>query len=443
VTPPDLHSQGVTWQMWLAGAILLVTYIFIFSEKIHRTSAAIIGAVVMIGFGLWAGFYTQTAAIQAIDGNTILLLAGMMMMVAMLRATGAMQYAAIRMSKLSGHHPKLLFVYLCALVSVISMFLDNVTTIVIFAPLTILITRIMNLNPQPYLMAEAMLSNIGGVATLVGDPPNIMIGSAAGIHFTQFLVHMGPPVLLIWAVVTVTLLWLFRQELIPPPDFTGEVRMDESKAIKDAHALKVVLGALTVVIILFFLHHHFGLTPAYVTFIGVALALALLRLDLQEILQEVEWTVLLFFAALFVIVGGVEGSGLLHLLGEQLAVFAKNPDNLLATTLGLLWMAAILSAVVDNIPFTLTMIPIIASLEGLGVNITPLWWALALGAGLGGNGSHIGATANIICVSESERCGIPEARITPQLWLRKGLVVMVVSLLIASGVFVIFFEFFQ
>jgi len=135
------------------------------------------------------------------------------------------------MSKLSGHHPKLLFVYLCALVSVISMFLDNVTTIVIFAPLTILITRIMNLNPQPYLMAEAMLSNIGGVATLVGDPPNIMIGSAAGIHFTQFLVHMGPPVLLIWAAVTVTLLWLFRQELIPPPDFTGEVRMDESKAI--------------------------------------------------------------------------------------------------------------------------------------------------------------------------------------------------------------------
>jgi Na+/H+ antiporter NhaD/arsenite permease-like protein len=167
VTPLELHSQGVTWQMWLAGAILFVTYIFIFSEKIHRTSAAIIGAVVMIGFGLWAGFYSQTAAIQAIDGNTILLLAGMMMMVAMLRATGAMQYAAIRMAKLSGHHPKLLFIYLCALVSVISMFLDNVTTIVIFAPLTILITRIMNLNPQPYLMAEAMLSNIGGVATLV------------------------------------------------------------------------------------------------------------------------------------------------------------------------------------------------------------------------------------------------------------------------------------
>ncbi len=437
--PPD----QITLEMALAAGVLLITYAAIFSEAIHRTSAAVIGAVAMIGVGTWAGFYTEQRAIQAVDGNTMLLLAGMMMIVAILRPTGALEYVAVRIAKLTAHSPSLLFVYLCAVVSVISMFLDNVTTVVIFAPLTILITRLLNINPLPYLMAEAMLSNIGGVATLVGDPPNIMIGSAGGISFNAFLIHMGPTVLFVWLVVVGLLLALFRRDLTPPPGYTGEVDMDETKAITDPYTLKRVLLALGVVIVLFFLHHHLGLAPAYVTFIGVALAFLLLRLDPEQVLREVHWTVLLFFGALFVIVGGVDASGLLALVGHKLAAFARDPQMLLLTSIALIWVSALLSAFLDNIPFTVTMIPILASLEQVDVNITPLWWALALGVGLGGNGTHIGATANVICVAESERAGLPEARITPRIWLRKGLPTMLISVAVVSAIFSLFFSYFE
>jgi Na+/H+ antiporter NhaD/arsenite permease-like protein len=443
MTGTEAPPNQVTLEMTLAAGILLITYTAIFTEFIHRASAAVIGAVVMVGVGTWAGFYTEQQAIQAVDGNTMLLLAGMMMMVAMLRPTGALEYVAVRIAKLTAHSPRLLFVYLSAVVSIISMFLDNVTTVVIFAPLTILITRLLNLNPLPYLMAEAMLSNIGGVATLVGDPPNIMIGSAADISFNKFLIYMGPPVLLVWMVVVGLLLALFRQDLVPPPAYTGEVDMDETKAVTDPYALKRVLLALGLTIVLFFLHHHLGLAPAYVTFIGVALAFFLLRLDPERILREVHWTVLLFFGALFVLVGGVDGSGLLALVGHRLAGFARDPGMLLITSIALIWVAALLSAFLDNIPFTITMIPILASLEQVDVNVAPLWWALALGVGLGGNGTHIGATANIICVTESERCGLPEARITPRIWLRKGLPTMLISVTVVSMVYALFFSYFE
>ncbi len=429
--------------MAAAGAVLVVTYAFIFAETLHRTSAAVIGAVVMIGIGSWLGFYSEAQALRAVDGNTMLLLTGMMMLVAMLRPTGGLEYLAVHIAKLTAHSPSLLFVYLSAVVSVVSMFLDNVTTVVIFAPLTILIMRLLNLNPLPYLMAEAMLSNIGGVATLVGDPPNIMIGSAAGLSFNQFLIHMGPPVLVVWAVSVAMLLFLFRRELSPPPGYTGEVDMDEHKAITDPDTMRRVLIALGVVIVLFFLHHRLDIAPAYVSFIGVALALALLRLNPEPVLQQVEWTVLLFFGALFAIVGGVDASGLLALIGGKVAAYARQPDMLLWTCLALLWVAALLSAFLDNIPFTVTMIPIVASLEQEGINTMALWWALALGVGLGGNGTHIGATANVICVAESERCGIPEARITPQIWLRKGLPTMRLSLAVVTAIFSLAFGYFQ
>ncbi len=435
VAPPTLNQD-----MFIAAGILLAAYVLIFSEILHRTNAAIVGAVVMTVVGMFVGFYSQEEAIQAVDANTIMLLTAMMMIVAMLRPTGGFEYVAIRIAKLARGNTQLLLVYLSLAVSVISMFLDNVTTVIIFAPLTVLITRMLNLNPLPYLMAEAMLSNIGGAATLVGDPPNLMIGSAADIDFTRFLVHMGPPVAVAWLCTTVLILVLFRKDLGRID--SGKIDLDETRAIKDPAALLRALVALAVVIILFFVHHHLHMYPAHVAFVGVAVALVLLQPEPTTIFGEVNWSVLMFFVGLFIIVGGVEGSGLLHLAGYHLAQIAREPGMLLVTSLLLMWVAALLSAVVDNIPFTVAMIPIILGLDTQGVNVAPLWWALAIGVGLGGNGTHIGATANVIVVAESENTGHPEARITPAVWLRRGLPTMLFSLMVATLVYSVAFPYF-
>ncbi|OOZ38288.1 citrate transporter [Solemya pervernicosa gill symbiont] len=429
-------------QRWLAGAILLATYLMIFSEVCHRSNVAIIGAVVMVGCGTMFGFYSQEQAMQALDGNTLLLLAGMMMVVVvMLRSTGGFEYLAIKIAKLSGGDPRRLLIYLTLAVSVISMILDNVTTVLIFAPLTVLITRILTINPMPYLMAEAMLSNIGGAATLVGDPPNLMIGSAGNIPFVEFFIHMAPMVAVIWIATTLLLLILFRKQLSSENPMTL-LDLDETRAITDPAGLKRGLFALAVVIVLFFVHHRIHLYPSYVAFVGVSIAMLLNRPAPEPLFGKVEWSVLIFFAGLFILVGGVEASGLLDLIGHQLAAAAQDPEQLLIACLLLMWVSALISAMVDNIPFTVAMIPIITGLESSGVNITPLWWALAIGVGLGGNGSHIGATANIICISESERCGIPEARITPIAWLKIGIPAMLSGLMISSAAHLLFFSYF-
>jgi len=433
---------ALTPEMWMALVILLAAYGLIFTELIHRAYAALMGAVAMVMVGGWAGFYSQEAALGSVDGNTMLLLMAMMMLVAMLRPTGAFEYLGIRLAKLAAGDPRRLLVYLCAAVSLLSMFLDNVTTVIIFAPLTVLVTRMLNLNPAPFLIAEAMMSNIGGAATLVGDPPNIMIGSAGGIDFVRFLVHMGPVILPVWLVTLALMLFLFRREL-RPVDVAAVVDLDEKKAINNPHALKRIVAVMLGVVLLFFVHHTLHWYPAFVSLIGLAVALVWLRPDPETLMNKVEWTVLLFFAALFVMVGGVNASGLLDLIGSLLASYAREPGHLLATAILLMWVAAVLSAVIDNIPFTVTMIPIVAALEHQGVNVTPLWWALALGVGLGGNGTHIGATANVICVAEAERVGLPEARISPSRWLKTGLPVMLASLSVASVVLALFFPAFS
>jgi Na+/H+ antiporter NhaD/arsenite permease-like protein len=432
--------HNLTPEMWASAAVLVAAYALIFTETLHRTTAAILGAVTMIGVGMYMGFYSQEQAVFAVDANTILLLAAMMMLVALLRPTGAFDFAAVHITHWSKGNPKLLLIYLSLAVSLISMILDNVTTVIVFAPLTVLICRLLKINPMPYLMAEAMLSNIGGAATLVGDPPNLMIGSAGGISFNSFLLHMGLPVLVVWVTSVGLMLLLFRKQL----EQTGAdpKALVATHAIKDPEGLRRILFALAVVVVLFFIHHALHVLPAYASFIGLTLALLLMRPDMEKLFGSVNWSVLFFFAALFMIVGGVEASGLLELLGHELARLATDPGQLLMTGLLLMWVAAILSAVVDNIPFTVTMIPIILGLESSGVNIAPLWWALALGVGLGGNGTHIGATANIIAVSESEKSGMPEAKITPLLWLRTGLPVMLVGLLAASLAYWLLFDLF-
>ncbi|MGD8936358.1 MAG: SLC13 family permease, partial [Thiogranum sp.] len=251
-----------TTSMWTAGLILVAAYALIFSEVIHRTLAGVIGAVAMVMAGTASGFYTQEEAVKAIDANTMFLLTGMMTLVVLLRPTGGFEYLAIRMAKLSRGSPKRLLVYISTAVTVISLFLDNVTTVLVFAPLTVVITRMLGLNPIPYLMAEALLSDTGGVATLVGDPPNVMIGSAAGIDFNQFLFHMGPVILVAWVLTVFLMLYLFRSWLSEP--ISEVLDLDETKAIKDHRSLVAILISMGVVIGLFFVHHHFDLFPGYV-----------------------------------------------------------------------------------------------------------------------------------------------------------------------------------
>ena len=434
-------STVVTPSMWIAGAILAAAYLLIFSEVIHRTLAGVIGAVAMILAGAFGGFYSQAQAVAAVDANTMFLLTGMMTLVVMLKPTGGFEYLAIRMGKLSKGSPARLLIYLSTVVTVCSLFLDNVTTVLVFAPLTVAIARLLGVSPVPYLMAEALLSDTGGVATLVGDPPNVMIGSAAGIDFNQFLFHMGPVIFVAWLVTLGLLLLLFRKDLAVQID--GVLDLDETKVLKDPKGLIYISASIGIVIVLFFVHHHFDLFPGYVAWIGVAVALALVRPEPDELLRGLDWAVLVFFIGLFMIVGGVEASGLLDLLGQELTNVAHDPDKLLMTALTVMWISAFLSAAVDNIPFTVTMIPIIAHLKTQGVDVMPLWWALAMGVGLGGNGTHIGSTANVICVAEAERTGREKYRITPLFWLKKGTPVMLATLLTSSVILVVFFDFFR
>lgn len=433
----------LTTEMIVSVIVLLISYGVIFSEWLHRTHAALIGAVVMVGVGMSMGFYSQEQAVVAIDANTLLLLLAMMAVVTLLRPTGLFELTAVLIAQYTQGSQRRLLIYLSMAVSLISMVLDNVTTVIVFAPLTVLICRVIQVNPMPFLMSEAMLSNIGGIATLVGDPPNIMIGSAAGINFTDFLVHMGPPVVVIWAVTVSFLLWVFRKELAVQTVDIGDAQLDHTQAIQSSDKLLRVVIPLLLIIVLFFVHHHFHLYPAYAAFIGLALALVLVRPAPDELFGEIHWSVLLFFAGLFVLVGGVEATGLLQLFGYYLAGLAQDPAQLLIAGILLIWISAIVSAIVDNIPFTVTMIPILLGLETHGVNAAPLWWALALGVGLGGNGTHIGATANIIAIAEAERSGIPEATISPLQWMRVGIPTMLLGLVVASLLYGLFFSYFM
>ncbi len=423
----------------VSGIVFAATFAGILTERAHRTILALAGAALMVLLGLAMGFYSQEGALEAIDFNTLALLLGMMILVSMLRRTGFFEYLAILTAKRSGGSPWFLLVTLGTVTTVASAFLDNVTTVILIAPVTILVAEILGINPVPLLIAEALLSNTGGVATLVGDPPNILIGSAANLSFVDFLVNVAPIVLVAWLVTLLLLRFLFRKELAEEPqNVEALLSLDEDAALHDRPVAARILIILSGVVLLFFVHHVLHLQPGFIAMLGAALALLWIQPDIEEILEGVEWTVLLFFAALFVVVGGLEASGLLGLVGENLAGLAGR--DLLITGVALIWVAAVASAIVDNIPFTIAMIPLVQELGGTGVNVTPLWWALALGAGFGGNGTPIGSTANVVVVSLSERTKTP---ITAAIWLRNGLPVMAATCTVGSILYVLAFRFLQ
>jgi len=399
---------------WVAVTLLLGVYGIIMAEKFNRAVLSLLGAGLMI----LCGVLTQQQAIAGVDFNTIGLLTGMMVIVAISQKTGMFQYVAIKSAKAVKGDPWGILVMLSVVTAVFSAFLDNVTTVLLIAPVTLLITDALGIKPYPFLFAQILSSNIGGTATLIGDPPNIMIGSAAGLSFYDFLVNLAP-IIPIVMLTTITIIWfMFGRGLHATEDAKALVmQFNENDAIEDVLLMKKSLFVLFLVITGFTVAHSFHLEPASIAMFGAALLLLLQTwgMDLsakdhayEGIMAEVEWTTIFFFVGLFIIVTGVEHTGVIEMLANKTLELTGGDFN--ATAGAILWVSAIASALIDNIPFVATMIPLIENMAptfGGADALVPLWWALALGACLGGNGTLIGASANLIVAGFAQRAGHP------------------------------------
>jgi Na+/H+ antiporter NhaD/arsenite permease-like protein len=439
-----MPTQAFTSPMLVSGIVLALIFAAIFTEHLHRVErakVACIGAIAMVVAGQLFGFYGPREALEAIDWNVVLLLAAMMTIVTVMVPTGGFEWLAYKLAAVSRGNRYVTLVTTGTAVTLLSLLLDNVTTVVIFGPLLVLIAEKQRVSPVPYLVAAAVLSNTGGVGTLIGDPPNIMIGSAAQIDFNTFFLRMGPIALVAWLAILLAMKVVFRRELAGG----GGESSGEPVAIRDRRTWTISLLVLLLMVVLFTLHGALGWEAWFVAAFGMTvLLIAAPHAVLETVLARVEVPLLVFFIGLFMVVGGVQHSGLLSYVGQFITPFVQR-DLLVAASV-LMWVAAVLSAAIDNIPFTAAMIPIIAGLEARGVNVAPLWWALSMGVGLGGNGTHIGASAYVYVVSISERLarerGDPSLAITPAAWFRKGTPATLASLVAASIVFVLLFDYF-
>ena len=422
----------------LISLVFVISLWLIFTEKINRTIAAIAGAVLIVGIGKVFGFYSETLAAGSVDFNTIGLLLGMMLLVALLEPSGVFQYLAVWAGRVSRGRPIWLLFLLGTITAVLSMVLNNVTTVVLVAPVTILICEILGIAPLPYLVTEALLSNVGGVATLVGDPPNILVASAAGYTFNDFLTRALPVVIVVWLSSLVLLRILFRKDLaVQPANVKVLLQLNPAETITDRTAAGKVTAILGTAIALFFFHHALNLSPAFIALAAAAAALVWVRPDFDEALHRVDWGLLIFFASLFVMVGGLEAAGVLEFIVRWVAGASALPP--VAFGILFLWIVAALSAVVDNVPITIALIPVIQGLGARGMETGPLWWALVFGAGFGGNGTIIGSSATIVIANLSRKTHTP---ITTKLWNRRGLPIMLAACGVTSLLYAAMFRWF-
>jgi len=411
---------------WLSIIIFLAAYVFIINEKIHRTVVALVGATLVITLGV----ISQEQAVHAIDFNTIGLLVGMMIIVGITRQSGVFEYLAVKSAKVAGGKPLAILVALSIVTAVCSAFLDNVTTVLLIVPVTFAITDRLDVSPIPFLFAEIISSNIGGTATLIGDPPNIMIGSATGLGFVDFLANLALPATAILLVTIGIMILIYRKQLSAEEENIQSImRMEEKELIKDWALLKRSLGVLAFTILGFLLHQSLHLESATVALLGAALLMLIAGEDPEESLLSVEWPTIFFFLGLFVIVGGLEATGVIELIAEK--SLELTGGSLVMTSMLVMWLSGIGSAFVDNIPFVATMIPLLQTMDTMTqIPMEPLWWSLALGACLGGNGTLIGASANVIVAGLSERYGNP---IRFMDFLKIGFPLMLLSLVIATA----------
>jgi Na+/H+ antiporter NhaD/arsenite permease-like protein len=421
--------------LWLSTAILVLSYATIMTERVNRAIVALIGAGVMV----LSGVLDQKRAIAGEDFNTIALLIGMMLLVAQSKRSGMFQYMAVWSAKAARGNPWAILVLLSLVTAVVSALLDNVTTVLLIAPVTLVITDQLKVPAYPFLFTEILASNIGGTATLIGDPPNIIIGSATGLTFNDFVVNLAPIILVVLAAQLLVNHAIWGRKMKVDAEARARVlAFAPREAIADRALLRKSLLVLGLVILAFILAHHIRLEPGTIALSGAALLLLLDNVGrpaeeqshrIHEIFGEVEWITIFFFVGLFAIVAGVEHAGLLSLLAEELG--RATGGDLTVTAIAILWSSAILSAVIDNIPFVATMIPVIKNMApvfGGTDGLLPLWWSLSLGACLGGNGTLIGASANLTVAGIAERAGV-QFRFVPFLLL--AFPMMLMSIVIA------------
>jgi Na+/H+ antiporter NhaD/arsenite permease-like protein len=429
--------------MITATVVMLMAYAFITTERINRAIIALLGAGLMI----FLGVMNQDLAIRGIDFNTIFLLIGMMAIVSITGRTGVFQYVATFAAKSVKANPRALLAVLAIITAFFSAILDNVTTVMLVVPITLLLTDQLKLNPYPFLFSQIFASNIGGMATLIGDPPNILIGSAVGLSFIDFVENVGPASLVLMIVMTglFDVIWGRRMK-VAAKDQAIIMKYQPREAITDFPLLMKCLFTLTLVIGGFIFGHDHGFEPGTIALTGAAFLMLLECYEysaeeqshkVHRVFKDIEWETIFFFIGLFIIVYGVETAGLLQLMGKELLEFTAG--DIAMTGYIVLWSSAILSAVVDNIPFVATMIPLIESTQGAfggKEQISSLWWALSLGACLGGNGSLIGASANVMVASFAERAG---HRISFMKFLALGFPLMLLTIVIAHVYFMLVF----
>lgn len=387
---------------FIALAIFTITYAVIISEKIHRTVTALAGAVLMILLGI----INQEQAIEGVDFNTLGLLIGMMIVVGIARQSGIFQAVALFVAKKAKGHPIAIFVLLGLVIALFSALLDNVTTVLLMVPVTFVIANNLKLPPTPFLIGAILLSNIGGTATLIGDPPNILVGSAANLSFNDFLFNLGP-ISFIVTILTIGILgFIYRKQLTTTKEARDAImKFNPKDAITDWPLLYRSLIVISIILLGFVTHGLTGLEGATIALGGAALLLLLTLHDPHDLLREIEWTTIFFFIGLFILVAGIEHVGFINLMAEKL--IESTAGNTALLVMVTLWGSAVLSAVIDNIPFVATMIPLIEHIGSVsGIPLAPLWWALTLGADIGGNATLVGASANVVVSGMAEKEGI-------------------------------------
>lgn len=412
----------------VAVAVFVVVMITIMTEKLHRSLAAITGAMIVLALHVMP----FDAAMEHIDFNTLGVLLGMMLFVSVVKLSGVFEFLAIKCARLAKGDPWKIMLLFVLLTAVLSAFLDNVTTVLLIGPMTLTVCKLLDVNPIPFFMTEILASNIGGTATLIGDPPNIMIGSAAGYSFFDFILYDAPAVAIILVAILVVFYALYGRKMNVDDEHKARImELDEHAQIKNRRLLKQSVVMTALVVVGFMAHGALGLESCIIALGAAGIIMLISGESIEEALSNVEWTTLSFFAGLFVIVGALAETGVIGMLANGL--IDATGGNVFITMLVLLIGSAVISSFLDNIPFVATMIPILLAMESTGMDVTPLWWAVSLGACLGGNGTLIGASANVVLSDISKKHGY---EITFAKFFKTGFPIMLLTILIA-GVYLV------